>query len=234
MRKSNRLKQSPSRRCGCCSSSVVASPERFHPLRKPGRPVVRTERAQTCLTGQQRDFLTVFYGGRPGGRTCRRKRVAGSGRSGYTGRASRDYKRDEKGRFAGGGGGGSGGRGASSQLQNSPHGTISFKVRGFRSKLALYNLLEFGRTQSLEYERDGIRSKSDYEARALALCESAVSGNILGHADKNGFVIRYDRKTNDFAKGHPLKGVSTMFKPTQGETYYKEQRERDLEHGGTA
>ena len=28
----------------------------------------------------------------------------------------RDYKRDEKGRFAGGGGGGSGGRGASSHL----------------------------------------------------------------------------------------------------------------------
>ena len=86
-----------------------------------------------------------------------------------------------------------------------------------------------------DYKRDEKgRSKSDYEARALALCESAVGGNILGHADKNGFVIRYDRKTNDFAKGHPLKGVSTMFKPTQGETYYKEQRERDLEHGGTA
>ena len=146
----------------------------------------------------------------------------------------RDYKRDEKGRFAGGGGGGGGGRGASSHLQTSPHGTNTFKVRGFRSKQALNNHWQNGRTHSSEYERDGIRSKSDYEARALALCESAVGGNILGHADKNGFVIRYDRKTNDFAKGHPLKGVSTMFKPTQGETYYKEQRERDLEHGGTA
>lgn len=38
--------------------------------------MARTERALTCLTGQQRDFLTVLYGGRPGGRTCRRKRVA--------------------------------------------------------------------------------------------------------------------------------------------------------------
>ena len=36
----------------------------------------------------------------------------------------RDYKRDEKGRFAGGGGG----RGASSHLQTSPHGTNTFKV----------------------------------------------------------------------------------------------------------
>ena len=50
----------------------------------------------------------------------------------------RDYKRDEKGRFAGGGGG-SGGRGASSHLQTSPHGTNTFKVRGFRSKQALNN-----------------------------------------------------------------------------------------------
>lgn len=75
---------------------------------------------------------------------------------------------------------------------------------------------------------------SAYEAKALALCESAVGGDILGHADRNGFVIRYDRKTNDFAKGHPLKGVLTMFKPEQGETYYKRQRKEDLEHGGKA
>ena len=29
--------------------------------------MARTERALTCLTGQQRGFLTVFYGGRLGG-----------------------------------------------------------------------------------------------------------------------------------------------------------------------
>lgn len=101
---------------------------------------------------------------------------------------------EERGRFAGGGGGGGGGRGDSSHLQTSPHGTNTFKVRGFRSKQALNNHWQNGRTHSSEYERDGIRSKSYYEARALALCESAVGGNILGHADKNGFVIRYDRK----------------------------------------
>lgn len=60
----------------------------------------------------------------------------------------RDYKRDEKGRFAGGGGGGSGGRGASSHLQTSPHGTNTFKVQGFRSKQALNNHWQNGRTHS--------------------------------------------------------------------------------------
>lgn len=145
----------------------------------------------------------------------------------------RYYKRDEKGRFAGGGGGSKKG-GVSASFQTSPRGANAFKVRGFRNKQALNNHWQNGRTHSSEYEADGIRTKSAYEAKALALCESAVGGDILGHADKNGFVIRYDRKTNDFAKGHPLKGVLTMFKPEQGETYYKRQRKEDLEHGGKA
>ena len=146
---------------------------------------------------------------------------------------SRDYKRDDKGRFAGGGGGGKK-SGVSASFQTSPCGANVFKVRSFRNKQALNNHWQNGRTHSSEYEADGIRTKSAYEARALALCESAVGGDILGHADKNGFVVRYDRKTNDFAKGHPLKGVLTMFKPEQGENYYKRQRKEDLEHGGKA
>jgi pyocin large subunit-like protein len=36
---------------------------------------------------------------------------------------------------------------------------------------------------------------------------------------------RFNSKKNDFAKGSPEKGVRTMFKPDDGEDYYKRQLE---------
>ena len=55
---------------------------------------------------------------------------------------------------------------------------------------------------------------------------------VLGHIDKDGIIVRYDRKENDFVKVNVRKGIVTMFKPRDGEQYYTDQKEADLKHGG--
>ena len=40
-------------------------------------------------------------------------------------------------------------------------------------------------------------------------------------------IRRYDSKKNDFAKGSPEKGVRTMFKPDDGEEYYRRRLEAE-------
>ncbi len=66
-------------------------------------------------------------------------------------------------------------------------------------------------------------SKADYAKRAKSLIEMPVKGDISGYMNSKGEIIRYDRKNNDFVKGHPTKGIKTMFKPSAGEKYYNKQ-----------
>ena len=136
----------------------------------------------------------------------------------------------ETGRFTSGSGGTS--ESAKPATAASPSGRNKFSVRGFRSKQALNNHWQNGRTHRDEYAADGITTKEQYQARALELAESPVGGDIRGHMDKQGAIIRYDRAKNDFVKGHPQKGIYTMYKPTDGEFYYNQKREEDLKHGG--
>lgn len=114
----------------------------------------------------------------------------------------------------------------------SPTGANTFEVKGFVNKQKLNNHWQNGRTHRKEYEKDGITTKEAYEKRAVGLIESPVGGSIKGHIDKDGHVIRYDEKTNDFVKGSPKKGIFTMFKPTEGKAYYDNKRKEDLKHGG--
>lgn len=131
------------------------------------------------------------------------------------------HPRDENGRFTASG-------------EPSPDGVNTFAVKGFRNAQKLNNHWENGRTHKEEYRKDGILTKKAYEERAVELLESPVGGDIRGHIDGQGNVIRYDAKTNDFAKGNPEKGVTTMFKPDDREKYYDEMRKKDLENGGKA
>ena len=71
-----------------------------------------------------------------------------------------------------------------------------------------------------------------YVKRAVSLIEMPVGGSILGHVDKDGVIIRYDKKTNDFVKGTIDKGIRTMFKPVDGIKYYMDMRKDDLNNGG--
>ena len=71
-----------------------------------------------------------------------------------------------------------------------------------------------------------------YVERAVRLAEMPTGRDILGHIDKDGIVVRYDRKENDFVKANVKKGIRTLFKPVDGEAYYIKARKDDIEHGG--
>lgn len=118
----------------------------------------------------------------------------------------------------------------------SPDGENTFTVRGFKNAQKLNNHWKVGngRVHFKEYIDEGITTKEQYVARALELIESKTSDTILGHMDKDGYIIRYDTERNDFVKGRPDRGIATMFKPIKGQTYYDDQRKDDIERGGKA
>lgn len=116
----------------------------------------------------------------------------------------------------------------------SPTGENKFKVYGFRSKQKLKNHWQNGRTHREEFAEDGITTEEQYVDAGMKLVQSKVGGDIVGHIDGHGNVIRYDKRKNHFAKGDPEKGLTTFMKPTKGMAYYEDQRRGDLEHGGKA
>ena len=117
----------------------------------------------------------------------------------------------------------------SDSVTSSPSGANRLQVRGFASRQKLMNHWKNGRTHQDEYP--GF-TMEQYVQRAVSLAEMPTGGNILGHVDKDGVIVRYDRKENDFVKASVRKGVRTMFKPDEGEQYYWKRRKEDIEHGG--
>lgn len=67
----------------------------------------------------------------------------------------------------------------------------------------------------------------EYAKRALELIQKPVRGNVLGYKNAQGQIVRYDRETNDFVKGHPSLGIATMFKPAAGEAYFLRKKEQE-------
>jgi hypothetical protein len=64
-------------------------------------------------------------------------------------------------------------------------------------------------------------TREQYAKRALDLARSAVDGKkIFGFSTKDGAVVRYDAKENDFVKCYSDTGIATMFKPKDGFRYY--------------
>ncbi|EFM23139.1 phage-associated protein, HI1409 family [Selenomonas sp. oral taxon 149 str. 67H29BP] len=117
----------------------------------------------------------------------------------------------------------------SDSVTPSPSGANRLQVRGFASRQKLMNHWKNGRTHQDEYP--GF-TMEQYVERAVSLAEMPTGGDILGHIDKDGIIVRYDRKENDFVKASVRKGILTMFKPTAGEKYYQSMREGDLKNGG--
>lgn len=117
----------------------------------------------------------------------------------------------------------------SDSVTPSPSGANRLQVRGFASRQKLMNHWKNGRTHQDEYPDF---TMEQYVQRAVSLAEMPPGGNILGHVDKDGVIVRYDRKENDFVKANVRNGILTMFKPTAGEKYYQSMREGDLKNGG--
>ena len=111
-------------------------------------------------------------------------------------------------------------------VEASPSGNNEFHVKGFKNR---QHLMNHWKEHGFQYS--GF-SKEQYAIRALELIQSPVGKDILGHIDRNGVIIRYDKKSNDFVKGKPSKGIFTMFKPNEGIDYYLNQKREDIEYGG--
>lgn len=62
---------------------------------------------------------------------------------------------------------------------------------------------------------------------AVELVEKPVGGNILGYKTKEGYICRYDKSTNDYAKADIAKGMRTMFKPKEKEAYFQEMKSNE-------
>ena len=69
-------------------------------------------------------------------------------------------------------------------------------------------------------------TEQQYEQRAEELVRSEVGGDILGFKAKNGSIVRYDMKTNDYAIGY-VTGIGSMFKLDRGLLQYYERKKRD-------
>ena len=117
----------------------------------------------------------------------------------------------------------------SDSVAPSPGGANQLQVRGFANKQRLMNHWKNGRAHRGEYPD---LTMEQYVQRAVSLAEMPTGGDILGHIDKDGIIVRYDRKENDFVKASIKKGIRTLFKPVDGEAYYTKARKDDVDHGG--
>jgi len=71
-------------------------------------------------------------------------------------------------------------------------------------------------------------TKEQYAQRALELVQSAADGkNILGYKTSDDVIVRYDVKENDYVKGHPQRGIFTMFKPDSKAAYFHSRKLKD-------
>lgn len=54
-----------------------------------------------------------------------------------------------------------------------------------------------------------------------------VGGTIEGYVNESGQVVRYDKESNDFVKGHPERGIATMFKPARKLEYFRDRMKEE-------
>lgn len=92
---------------------------------------------------------------------------------------------------------------------------------GFRSEQRLQEHFR-------KHGRDaGTSSVSDYLARAQALRDAAVGGDVLEQRRADGVTTRFDRRTGCFVAFDDDGTIRTFFRPNQGETYFRRQAERE-------
>ena len=112
-----------------------------------------------------------------------------------------------------------------------PTGVNKFPRQVFKNKAKAKNHFE---KHKKEFKNVGIYTFNDYVAITKRTIESPVGGNIIGHANNQKQIIRYNKKLNLFVKGNPDRGAFTSFVP-EGEPgeYYLRVLEEDLKNGGS-
>lgn len=66
-------------------------------------------------------------------------------------------------------------------------------------------------------------SASAYQARAKKLLNSDVGGDVKGFTSKDGWVFRYNSRTNEFTTAKPDGTIETLFRPGRGGDYWTDQ-----------
>jgi pyocin large subunit-like protein len=66
-------------------------------------------------------------------------------------------------------------------------------------------------------------TKDIYLKRAKNLLNSDVGGDIDGFVSKDGWVFRYNKRTNEFATAKPDGTIETLFRPKEGMDYWNNQ-----------
>lgn len=66
-------------------------------------------------------------------------------------------------------------------------------------------------------------TKNEYLNRARSLLSAKPNSNIIEHVNKNGFIFKYNKITNEFATWKPDGTIETLYKPTRWYEYVKEQ-----------
>jgi hypothetical protein len=66
-------------------------------------------------------------------------------------------------------------------------------------------------------------TKTSYLKRARSLLNSNVCGDIKGLTTKEGWVFRYNARTNEFATAKSDGTIETLFRPNRGMDYWNEQ-----------
>ena len=69
-------------------------------------------------------------------------------------------------------------------------------------------------------------SIDEYVKKSSELVRSKIGGDIDGYKASDGAIVRYNKATNNFAKGYAT-DVAAMFKPTDGEEYFRRQMFED-------
>ena len=141
-----------------------------------------------------------------------------------------DHKRDADGKFTSGGTGGRlKSKSKSDKITTSARGANTLKVKGFFNKKALDDHWGSGGKSDHSKQYPNM-SKADYVKRAVELAEKpCAKGGIRGYACADGSFSRYDPKTNDYVKAHPVTGIKTMFKPENGAKYFEGRMKKEAE-----
>lgn len=118
--------------------------------------------------------------------------------------------------------------GNNGKVKVSPRGKNKMIVRGFVNAEAERHHWGGGKEHDHKGEYAGeLDTFEEYKERALWLLEQeCTAGGIRGFKTKMGDIVRYNPKTNDFAVGHPLIGIRSMFKPRSGAAYFENEFKR--------
>ncbi|WP_161787493.1 hypothetical protein [Endozoicomonas numazuensis] len=74
-----------------------------------------------------------------------------------------------------------------------------------------------------KWKNGEITSLSEYQAKAEKLLNSNIGGDVKGFTNKDGWLFKYNSRTNEFSVAKPDGTIETLFKPDRGINYWYDQ-----------